>query len=150
MYPFHGIGFNLPSIPPTDPWMIDGYPWVIPYLQAAPAAAGLRPLLIALRFVILDSCGGGYCHPWYPSLSFGGAVASALASWGPWDDLEALGSTRKDPLRSRLRFFLIWSGPRVTISKAFRVSWTEKRFCLIMLVSRFLFLTIWASGARKS
>ena len=46
----------------------------------------------------------------FPNLLFVIPGASTLVSWGTWDDPEAVGSTRKDTLKSRLGFSIDLSG----------------------------------------
>ena len=65
---------------------------------------------------------------------------------GPWNDPGTLGSTRKDTLRSRLGFSLIFGGFRDSILKVFWVPWTKKVY-VFMFVSRFRFLMIFGSGS---
>ena len=71
-------------------------------------------------------------------------MASLWRPGGPLGALGTMGSTRKDTLRSRLRFLLIFGRVRDLILKAFWVPWTNKCVCVVMLVSRFFFE--WFSG----
>ena len=55
-----------------------------------------------------------------------GQVPPLWCPGGPWDDLGTPGSTKKDTLRSRLVFLLIFDGFRESILKAFWEPWTKK------------------------
>ena len=104
-----------------------------------------RPPNIAHCSRIADSwrCCKRSWHFWYPDLSFGMLGGCTLAFW-PWDDLETLGSTTKDTLRSRLGLFQFLVDLVTPFWNLFGYLGLKK-VCLFMLVSRFLFLMIFGS-----
>ena len=58
-------------------------------------------------------------------MKFGMLGGFTLRPGGPRDDLETLGSTKKDTLGFRLGFSLIFGRFRDPILKAFYVPWTK-------------------------
>ena len=106
-----------------------------------------RPLTIANCSRIADSC-----HLGKRILGFFGTQACHLAClvpplWrlgGPWDDPGTLGGTRKDTLRSRLRFYWFSKNLGAPVWKFFGYL-GPNNVHFVMLVPRFLFLMIFGS-----